>query len=238
MKICVIGNSHVACLKKAWDRMPKLPFELTFFASYASSIVETTTTASGIQPRSEQVKASWVTTSDGRDQIDFAAYDLIWVHGLGYNLNYFAQLLKQLHELGASHALKHEAIVYNNRSSLAILECMPSEVRAKCIVSFRPNRVSQNNESEAFDRALLEQLVAEIQQAHEHLGFKATISQPQNTLQSLQYTRPEFSRGAVGLGKKPPSAGYKDVTEKSAMSHMNAEYGKLLINEMSSLFKQ
>lgn len=83
-RVCVLGNSHAACLKLAWDEGHHLhsQFSLTFFADRRAGLM-------GLQPRdgmlvpdSERLRSIIEYTSGGLSEVDLQAYDAVLVVGL------------------------------------------------------------------------------------------------------------------------------------------------------------
>lgn len=85
MKICIIGNSHVGSLKRAWQdkRESDNPeHSLTFFAARRRLIKHSVVTDGKLVPTSDELRKSFAFTSDGQEQIDLAAYDVFLVYCL------------------------------------------------------------------------------------------------------------------------------------------------------------
>lgn len=91
MKICVIGNSHVAAIKLAYEAMPTPPHDITFFAGLGRRIATFESVDGKLRPRADDHKIRYAigVTSGGLTEIDPAAYDAFllmgmsgWVHQL------------------------------------------------------------------------------------------------------------------------------------------------------------
>lgn len=88
-RICFLGNSHLASLKLAADRDPRLipGGQAAWFAGSASSMnglkLEK---GQNLVPRGDRLKAQMAAVSGGIDRIDLTAYDLFVI--VGINLEY------------------------------------------------------------------------------------------------------------------------------------------------------
>lgn len=86
MKICIIGNSHVGALKRAWDELfdaeIKLKYELTFFAAKADGISDLELNGNVLAPNSDVIRRSIEFTSGGYGEIKLDNYDAFLIHGL------------------------------------------------------------------------------------------------------------------------------------------------------------
>ncbi len=85
MRICVLGNSHVACLKQGWDhvgaRYPDL--KVTFFASRQEGLKALRRDGDSLTPGNAALAKDLAFTSGGLDRVELAAYDVFLVHALG-----------------------------------------------------------------------------------------------------------------------------------------------------------
>jgi len=91
MKICVIGNSHVAAIKLAYEAMPNAPHDLTFFAGLGRRIATFEIADGKLRPRADDQKIKYAigVTSGGLTEINPKTYDGFllmgmsgWVHQL------------------------------------------------------------------------------------------------------------------------------------------------------------
>lgn len=85
MKLCIVGNSHVASLQRAWSAWPEAErpaLEITTFAARHRLVGESTVTDGRLVPDSEALRESFRFTSGGQDEIDLRAYDAVLVYGL------------------------------------------------------------------------------------------------------------------------------------------------------------
>jgi len=85
MKICIVGNSHVGSLQRAWTAWPegeRPAVTLTTFAARHRLLDLASVTDGRLVPDTEALRESFRYTSGGADEIDLGAYDAILVYGL------------------------------------------------------------------------------------------------------------------------------------------------------------
>lgn len=236
-QIAIVGNSHVACLKKAWMAWGgEEHIEITFFAATADSIISTTLDRGVIVPTTSQLRHSFRTTSGGRDAIECSNYDALIVYGLPVSIGRLIDVqIAMARAEFVSDGFRHQAVVYSNPSSHHFLKLRAKTPTTRWMVWPRPNTTMPDARS-GWDELLLnideyESWVRETQRkfAAFDLEFQP---QPASTLRNLYLTRPEFSLGAVGLGPAPPQAGYRDLTGDPRGNHMNADYGRIVLGEI------
>lgn len=85
MKICVLGNSHVGSLKRAWDQVSyKWPdVELTFFAQRGDGLRGLSIADGRLVATNERLKSALEFTSGGHSDIDPNGFDSILIYGSG-----------------------------------------------------------------------------------------------------------------------------------------------------------
>ncbi len=84
MRVCIIGNSHVAALKLGWDALaPDHPdVEIVFFAQRGNHMSDLRVDGDVLIPTTPTLASGMTFTSGGREVIDPADYDRIIVYGL------------------------------------------------------------------------------------------------------------------------------------------------------------
>ena len=88
MRICFVGNSHLATAKFGWDAVAaEYPgVEASFFGAIASIFTSTAIEDGKLVAKSEEAKQYFIRTSGGRDTVVFAEYDLVVLFALGFGL--------------------------------------------------------------------------------------------------------------------------------------------------------
>jgi len=82
MRICVLGNSHIATLKQAWDIRPHKAHSLTFFGAVRDTLLGLRVRKGLLIPDNDALADSLAFTSGGLRRIDPAQYDAFLVFGL------------------------------------------------------------------------------------------------------------------------------------------------------------
>jgi hypothetical protein len=103
MKICIIGNSHVGALKRAWDTIsPAYPgLEMVFFAHRGNGMAALKRQGKQLVPTSDALAAAIKFTSGGLDRIVPNDYDAFLIYGLraspnfGDNDRFFSRQVRQ-----------------------------------------------------------------------------------------------------------------------------------------------
>lgn len=86
MRLCVIGNSHVGSLKRAWDAAEDTGarpegVSLRFFASRHRGLEDGAVEDGRFVPRTPALRRDLAFTSGGAEEIELAAYDAFLVYG-------------------------------------------------------------------------------------------------------------------------------------------------------------
>lgn len=86
MKICVIGNSHVAALKQGWERVSVQreysDVSLDFFAAPRDGVKQLKYRDGALSTDDPELKSHMRTSSQGMEKIVVADYDVFVIHGL------------------------------------------------------------------------------------------------------------------------------------------------------------
>jgi hypothetical protein len=223
-RICVIGNSHCACLKLAWDalstRYPAI--QLTFFAQRGVGMADLTPQGKVLVPANEQLKKAMIYTSGGLGVIDLHAYDAVMT--VGYTWGY---------PPGQGHfsfAAVSRAMLDFTPRTLAV--GMIAKIRAvsdiPIFVAHQPLRRHDGDENADADlgpyRRLVGLLNAELMLPH----GAALLAQPPQTIANFFYTRAEFSVGARRLDNG--DGDFSEEQRADPRSHMNARYGDIFLS--------
>jgi len=85
-KICIIGNSHVACLKLAWEALqgePRQSYKITFFGSKGDTLLNTYFEDGAIRSSRKLVNHFFKFLSNGQEKIIISDYNCFVLVGLG-----------------------------------------------------------------------------------------------------------------------------------------------------------
>jgi hypothetical protein len=88
MRICFVGNSHLATAKFGWDAVAPdyRDVEVSFFGAIATVFADVAVEDGKLVPKSDAAKQSFIRTSGGRDSAIFTDYDLVILLALGFGL--------------------------------------------------------------------------------------------------------------------------------------------------------
>jgi hypothetical protein len=101
-RVCVIGNSHIAAVKQAWDnRAPKVSSDLatTFFSAQVRLMEHLVLDGRVLVPTQDELAAKLRYTSGGTSVIDIDAYDAFVLIGSGFGVD-----LLKFREIGGTAA--------------------------------------------------------------------------------------------------------------------------------------
>jgi len=88
--LCVLGNSHTAAIKHAWERQPPRVadgFEMQFFAAAQKQLDKLAFKDGQFEAGSEQLRRKFFQTSSSHAPVDIAAYDGFLLVGLGFDID-------------------------------------------------------------------------------------------------------------------------------------------------------
>ena len=223
-RVCVIGNSHAACFKLAWDtlriRYPNVA--LTFFAARGSRIAALKPRDGILIPTSERLRGVIAHTSGGRAAIDLRDYDAVLLVGLtcGYPVatGYY------------SYAAACQALLDLTPKTLAfdLIEKIRKVSDITIFLAHQPLLRHLGDPECEGDlgpyRRLIKFLNDELMQ-----GVGATLlRQPAQTITNYFFTRPEFAVGSTRLdiGDK-----WSKVEQReNQRAHMNKRYGDIFLS--------
>lgn len=228
IKICVIGNSHAACLKKAWDSkgLSDPRWQMDFFASSGESARDTYCDDGVIKPQTKLVKRSWKMTSGGKEQIVVADYDVIILHGLLQAIKKVHQTIQPFLSKGTPYSTAVALETMGNYDpKLGHFRKMLNSFDKPILLASKPNLAVANASSEELPPSECDYLamVDPIVGTYNRLGVNY-IAQPRDTLFGLNNTRSLYNDQGLGLTHDVPKEGYR-LAEESTLSHMNETFG-------------
>lgn len=221
-RLCIIGNSHTACLKEAWTGMsPAFPhIEIVFFAASANGLATLELKDGCLESADAEVTSSMRYTSGGMDRIPLAEFDAFLVHGLNFLVPEFLRFL--------SKAVISQCLddIFAAAPNIAIC----SKIRHATGVDV----YSGHNPLRAVDQPLMrmlgyERVYAQMSAKLQPQGIRV-VQQPAETILQPTGTRIEFSRGSnrLDLGKSSPEQRRHPEHEDR---HMNADFGRLFLEQ-------
>src|SRR5262249_23805761 len=236
MHICFIGDSHLACVKKAWDAEfagRHRDVKATFVASPGKTIGRLEARDGALSSAYEYARKALVFTTGGLDRID-GSYDAYALHGMRLGL---AGTLEALRAAGGKpnadfvasercRGVLRDAI--ENSIAMATLRKLRRITNAPAVVSSTPlasTQVVRWRERLVANRAAAP-LAALLDEEYAFACRKLDavfVPQPPETLaRDGLGTKPEYSLDPARFRKEVEEAESQDRT------HMNARYGAAL----------
>lgn len=101
MRICIIGNSHLAALKLAWQQLSPehQAMEVVFFGARAAAMAHLAIQNNCLVPTNPETEHDMRFTSGGQHTIDLSGFDAVWLYGLACDVNLFIPTLTT-HQIG------------------------------------------------------------------------------------------------------------------------------------------
>ena len=228
MKICIIGNSHVGALKRAWEKhfdwAETKKVSITFFAARGRKLNRLKYKDGMLIAKTEQLKKMLSFTSGGESFIDLNAYDVLLLYGLG-TAPYYAN------DLFYSEAVIGDFIKeYSSTSSLAlkILRLIPQDLGKKIYIGHDPMGAGKSRANRLLDECANNDYERGISLVNNRIfnphGAKL-LGQPSQTIAaSGRNTISTYSKGSKRL-----AAGAANDTRlhpETDSSHMNESFGE------------
>lgn len=226
MRVCIIGNSHVGSLKRAWDGFPPDKYHATFdfFAQRAFGMTALEVKDGLLVPGNESLRAAMIFTSGGADSIDPANYDAFLLYGL--RTKPFLGLLNT----GVSSQVKRAVIHDQTAASFSwpILKMIRTLTNKKIYLGHDPLPAAPSVKIKKRPSAYL----AGIQFINEEIYLPLNselLPQPRSTIVNRWQTDPLFSQGSKRLEEGNPNFDNR-LHHGDDRAHMNDEFGGLWLN--------
>lgn len=218
INLCVLGDSHVAAMKNAWDKISiEYPgLEITFFAARENGLSDLYLTDDCLVPNNSELSKSLVLTSKGKDKIEILNYDIFLVYGLKlYVPNIDARYSESLIARQCSDVIRRSL---NNKICLKLKKT--TNVPVFC--GHKPQKahdgqfiVGLNNKTYQVAFKSLESAISD---------DLILLSQPDVTISSNKWnTKKEFSIGSTRLDVGDFIS--NQLHPNHDVGHMNQEYG-------------
>lgn len=229
MRICILGNSHAASLKTAWDELaPSHPDkELVFFAARSGGLRDLALQGQTLLPTTESLAQAISYTSGGRAGIELRDYDLLVTYGLALNLPALDRRCSGAVLRQACSDLFCDSL--NGHLTRTIREATDKPL----YVGHSPQPAAGPEDAGRSDVLLGYRPVWELVAAAAAVHGARVMPQPDDTFADEWFTEAKFSVGSTRLdigdrisGKPHPS---------SDRAHMNKAFGKRWLEH---LFRQ
>lgn len=222
MKVCVIGNSHVACVKAVEvENHPKTEF--TFFASPGRGIINLQVAGNRLDAAGESsLEKSIRMTSGGASSIDPSGFDIFWVVGLFRVLRLAP---------GLSRAVCIDT--YHDHLKSTGFSGLCSKLRAISTKPMIATPMPLATKGVGKDRGQVSYMESSefAREAASELGV-ALLPQPRGTRQGWA-SLPHYASGAPRLDHVAEKVGARFDAENN--SHMNGLYGRALQSDFVEL---
>jgi hypothetical protein len=241
MKICIIGNSHLAALGNAWrlqlkDAYPDL--SVTFFGSAQDSLKHLVVDGNRLVPLIPLVGKNFLITTDGRFSIiDFSEFDQVVFVALGFNIFSIRRLLESFSvvEDGDKRVIStqcfvasiagfiRESLLFDLLRKSVSITSLPMHV---VLQPFPAKSVLKNRMADVLRNMVKPELIVNLYKDALSIACKeigvVPVFQPKETITDNFFTKEIFSKGSVTLlGKKSH--------DKNDWAHMNTDYGIVVL---------
>lgn len=241
IRVCVIGDSHLAALKLGWDAIrDDFPdVELYFFGAPADHMENLVVAEAHLSAGSDMLRKFLVKTSGGFATVD-NAYSTYLICGLRFGIAKIQRLCTEYRAEG--HIRDDRAPI----SDPCFFKCVAAGLRdtfavrtflklrkitdAPVTIMHMPMPSDQDTDSAlarvsaSADGVLIRQsFLAASQQLARELGFTLAV-QPQNTLSGPLRTKAIYSLGSMKLVR-----GLTEPHQPEDYGHMNGEFGSLVL---------
>jgi hypothetical protein len=223
MKICVLGNSHVASLKKGWDSIQadNQKYQLTFFASRQKGLAGLKLDNGVLVPSTPSLLNDISYTSGGMEEIPLDEYDVFLLYGLGLSMPILDTRL--------STAVIQQTCndIFNQALSFKIAKLIRSASNSTIYIGHNPLRSMGKIVSPRVNKFDYKEVLGFMSSAVD-IADAILIDQPFVTLINDWNTKEEYSIGSTRLdvGDKISNQSHPD----NDMEHMNGDFGKLYLD--------
>lgn len=223
MRLCVIGNSHVAAIKQGWDEIgAEFPWlEPQFFGARGDALLDLHAQGDRLVPAHDDLAGKLAHTSGGETSIDPSRFDAALLVGMNYIPPMPADArLSQAVRAAAARAAFDETLAGHVFAQLR-------QAAPALPVHVLPNPLRRKAAKAKGDPVAVVPYAVRL--ADFRLGLGAgpvhVAGQPTETIVDDLYTADRYGIGAIALDQGR-GARAKDEDD---VSHMNAEYGTLVL---------
>lgn len=231
MKIAIIGNSHVAAWKLAWDEKSNElngSFEIVFFASRGANLLKMGLDSDCLVPTDEDVAADLKHTSKGEVCIDPSEFDLFLVVGL-FPFEIF-EIDKPWYSKSLSEAMISDFV--KGRGAFRLVTLLRAITLKPIFLVHEPLPALPIDES-LFERCPYLDLIRSVNRdVFGRIGVEL-LPQPKETILRGLRTKPIYSRGSESLDVGDELSGIRH--DDREFLHMNKNYGAISLNHFLSV---
>ncbi|PZQ17095.1 MAG: hypothetical protein DI565_06855 [Ancylobacter novellus] len=240
MKICILGNSHIAAFRGGWSKVADFypDVELEFFGAKGMDLKALRARGSVLTANSPKVVKQLMITSGGKSSIDPKDYDGFLIVGVGAGVSMLIKNTQYYRTAEMIGDVEVEHLVSDDIFSISALNYIESSVFLRLIrlirqvVPHRPIVVA----STPFPRAGITKAEPDPWAVADLVGRRLNelwiegkeqiaaeydvefVEQPIETIENRFFTSDELSSGSVRLLRDAEH-------EEEEFSHMNVDYG-------------
>lgn len=228
LRICIIGNSHIACLKTAWDGMA--PYHrshaCTFFGSPGAGMADLELKDTRLVARTDKLKRDLAFTAEGEDCIRLSDFDAFLIVGLDFHV--------PVHDERLSAAVLDVALRDGFLGTMThrIAAAIRSSSQAPVYITGTPFKARSGRQRPKGTLLDPDRVIAALSRAFSAEDF-CFVLQPAQTLQSAWSTKEEFATAAPRLAHSGEKINARFEHEQAV--HMNAEYGRIYLESFFPL---
>ncbi|MCC2634641.1 MAG: hypothetical protein K0S48_2527 [Ramlibacter sp.] len=220
MRICVLGNSHVASLKLGLEKMPdaRKNVSMDFFASRASALGALRLENNRLVPTNDNLARSIAHTSGGKSEVVLADYDAFLVYGLGFRLPVMQAQL--------SSAVQRQICRDTLVQALNFRMCsMVRQATDKPVYVGHDPQEAEGRKSPELSRSLPYEAVYDMMRSELFRDDVRLVAQPRQTFANSWFTKPEFSAGSTRLDIGDAKS--NELHSEADNKHMNGDFGRI-----------
>jgi hypothetical protein len=221
MKLCVIGNSHLAAIRLGWDTVSsEFPgLEMTFFGARADALKDLQAKGGRLVPANADLAAKLAYTSGGQSEIELGRFDAAMLVGM----NYIPPMPTH-----AGHSQAVRALVARAAYDATLSGIVFAQVRAAAPdlpVYIMPNPLRRRAPGDDKGQAVVSYAVRLADFQRGMGGPVHVMGQPSETIVDELYTADAYGTGAIALDEGRGTRAKND----GDVSHMNGDYGALML---------
>lgn len=225
MRLCVIGNSHLAAIKQGWDQVgADFPWlKPQFFGARADALLDLQAQDGRLVPANDDLAAKLAHTSGGDAEIDPSRFDAALLVGMNYipTMPQDARLSQAVRAVAARVAFDATLSGHVFAQLRKVAPGLPVHVL--------PNPLRRKASRAKADPVAVVPYAVRL--ADFRLGLGAgpvqVAGQPPETIVDDLYTADSYGIGAIALDQGRGSRAKDD----DDVSHMNADYGTLFLRQ-------
>ncbi len=255
-RVCFIGNSHLACIKKAMDKNREADREgisATFFTASASWMSHLRQKNGFLLPVAKDQKEQsdilkWLNiSSGGKDRIAFSEYDAFVICGGGFR--FVINLLNSYSTReGVPYSVPEHFVSYEffreiiearfrySRAGYKVAKKIRQNTEAPIVIFSEPCTTVEwlamkglGNLTSAVGSNFMKELYKDYWESNRSLSNSLNarfVVQPDITLEAPGFTKKHYNKRGIGLAVGTRNEGVYDGM------HMNHEYGEMMLKDI------